>query len=335
MRFNRYKKWIYFLYFIKTSNWSILVRDLTFVKRKFNVGWIKICFDMINSSLSLGNSFHEYLYYGFIEKTQEERNAYATMSFMYEFQKKNNPRNKRNILKDKRKFYNKFDKMLGRDWLDISLSSDEDVRTFISDKNKIVLKKSSSGGGKAVEIISISKQNTNAILGIIKEKKYDIIEEFVQQHQALQCLSPNSLNTVRLITHFTKDHDTNIIGASLRMGIEKQTDNLSSGGIACSIDVNTGIISNNGVSFDIRQPQKQNHPISKVQLVGFKIPFWDDVLEMCIYAAKQCPENRSIGWDVAITESGPILIEGNHDWGARVWQMPKNIGLKHLIYEYK
>ena len=43
------------------------------------------------------------------------------------------------------------------------------------------------------------------------------------------------------------------------------------------------------------------------------------------------PENRSIGWDVVITEEGPGLIEGNHDWCKLVWQLPVNRGLKDRL----
>jgi len=28
------------------------------------------------------------------------------------------------------------------------------------------------------------------------------------------------------------------------------------------------------------------------------------------------------------------LIEGNHDWGARVWQMPAGTGLKKILSKY-
>lgn len=34
---------------------------------------------------------------------------------------------------------------------------------------------------------------------------------------------------------------------------------------------------------------------------------------MCSFAAELIPAVQFIGWDVAITQDGPLLIEGNHD----------------------
>jgi hypothetical protein len=45
-------------------------------------------------------------------------------------------------------------------------------------------------------------------------------------------------------------------------------------------------------------------------------------------AAVLFPENRSIGWDIAITKDGPELIEGNHNWCKLLWQLPVKQGLK-------
>ena len=48
-------------------------------------------------------------------------------------------------------------------------------------------------------------------------------------------------------------------------------------------------------------------------MLSYKIPNWEQVKTTCIQAAEQLPLVRYIGWDVAITEKGCVLIEGNHD----------------------
>jgi hypothetical protein len=48
-------------------------------------------------------------------------------------------------------------------------------------------------------------------------------------------------------------------------------------------------------------------------------------------AALQHPQNRSIGWDIVISEHGPGFIEGNHDWCTLLWQLPAKKGLKELL----
>jgi hypothetical protein len=68
--------------------------------------------------------------------------------------------------------------------------------------------------------------------------------------------------------------------------------------------------------------------------VGFQVPFWPELIDMAKKAALHVPENRSIGWDIAVTENGPELIEGNHDWCKLVWQLPVKKGMKSVLEGY-
>jgi hypothetical protein len=51
-------------------------------------------------------------------------------------------------------------------------------------------------------------------------------------------------------------------------------------------------------------------------------------------AALKHKQNRSIGWDIVVTDNGPGLIEGNHDWCKLVWQLPVNRGLKNILEKH-
>lgn len=53
-------------------------------------------------------------------------------------------------------------------------------------------------------------------------------------------------------------------------------------------------------------------------------------------AQRLLPEIPSIGWDVVITETGPILLEGNHDWDTSLQQIANHQGMMaryHEIYD--
>jgi hypothetical protein len=56
------------------------------------------------------------------------------------------------------------------------------------------------------------------------------------------------------------------------------------------------------------------HPISKARFENFTIPLFNQVKELVIKAAGLVPVLRLVGWDVAVSESGPVLIEGNSDY---------------------
>lgn len=328
------KRLIYLLYYVKITNWQRLKQHVNFVNSTTGIKKSTLVWDMIGCSLKYGSALHEYFYYGFYNKSTQQRAEYASMGFMYEYQKKMNPPSKRDILADKNKFNVAYQDFVDRGLLNLETSSLEDIEKFISGKQKIVLKRSTGGGGKNVKILSGTDVNTTNIQTQAKVERFDILEEFVIQHEDLQNLSPNSLNTVRFITQLKMDGTVDIIGASLRMGISKNTDNLSSGGITCKVNVETGVIESKGYSFDITQPLCDVHPISGIKLIGFQIPFWNEVKDMCKKAAAKYPDNRCIGWDVAIKQDGPLLIEGNHDWGARVWQMPAGKGMKTLLEKF-
>lgn len=68
-----------------------------------------------------------------------------------------------------------------------------------------------------------------------------------------------------------------------------------------------------------------------VPLVGFQVPYWPEIMTLVKAAALRHPGNRSIGWDVVVTDDGPGLIEGNHDWCKLVWQLPVQQGLKPVL----
>ena len=68
--------------------------------------------------------------------------------------------------------------------------------------------------------------------------------------------------------------------------------------------------------------------------MGFKIPYWDEILVLTEKAALKNISNKSIGWDIAITEKGPFLLEGNHNWCKLLWQLPLKKGMKHKLTEF-
>ncbi len=106
----------------------------------------------------------------------------------------------------------------------------------------------------------------------------------------------------------------------VRMGNgTKAVDNISSGGMYAPVD-------ENGVIFkpafcDKTGELYEIHPFTKTKLVGFQIPFYAQAVEMVFEAAQRVPQVGYVGWDVAMAEDGPLLIEGNTMPG---YDMPQN-----------
>jgi hypothetical protein len=60
------------------------------------------------------------------------------------------------------------------------------------------------------------------------------------------------------------------------------------------------------------------HPTTGATIDGFQLPYWREARELVCRAARLFRPLRTIGWDVALTSSGPVLIEDN------VWWDPSN-----------
>lgn len=330
------KKIKYFLFYLKFAKWKKLSIDLKIAsdQSKKSRKWIII--DMIKSAYIFGTAFNEYFYFRFFEKTDEEKNRYAGSELMYEFQLMMNPKKDRYLVSDKSVFLKEYEPFVKRQWVSIGKDTNEpDLQKLIicSPKHKIVLKNARGMAGGQIKVLTYSKDFQ--ILKYAISHKLDLAEEFVVQHSELSRLAPSSLNTIRIISWLLKSGEVKILGACLRASIDAEIDNMSVGGFAAPVDVTTGIVVGPGVFLTLARPELYAHPITKVELIGFQIPFWNNVINFVIEAAKHRPVLRSVGWDVGISTDGPVLIEGNHNWGKILWQLPYNKGMKFKIQNYQ
>ncbi len=76
---------------------------------------------------------------------------------------------------------------------------------------------------------------------------------------------------------------------------------------------------------DDTQQLYDKHPITGHTIPGFKIPYWDNIIELVDQTSKVVPEIGYVGWDVGVTPEGPIHIEGNHNPGYRYQQLPAHL----------
>jgi hypothetical protein len=256
---------------------------------------------------------------------------------MYEYQLIMNPRDKRDILDDKRLFYKKYTPFIKHKIADLpDLKANPPLAEAIlsNPSNKVVFKVANGKCGAQVDMLKSSEFNTSNIHPFMENNGYDLVEEYIIQDPTFMKLSPSAVNTVRIFTQLDVNDNVEILGCRLRISVNSKVDNMAAGNLAAPIDEKTGIITGPGVYSDITRPDEAVHPITGVNIIGFQIPFWKETIDMIITAAKLHPQNRSIGWDIAMTENGPDLIEGNHDWCKLVWQLPVREGLKPVLEKH-
>jgi hypothetical protein len=327
------KRIIYLGYYLKKIDKKKYLKFLNHTVQISDKSKFLLCWESVFCVFKYNISILEYFQFGFYNKSHDEREEWAGTGTMYEFQSIANPTSERNILDDKRLFYKKYKEFFSHSLFTFEeLQNNEEVsKSLIQTSSKIVLKEASGNCGSGVVIMRTAGLTYEKLLDEMKSKKLDLLETFIDQHEDLQKLSPSAVNTIRIFTQIRRDNTFEILGCRMRISIDCEVDNLAAGNIAATIDKETGVITGLGVYSDITKLPEKIHPVTGVQIVGFQIPFWQEILKMVKKASLKHPQNRSIGWDVVVTKNGPGLIEGNHDWCKLVWQLPVNKGLKGML----
>jgi hypothetical protein len=137
-----------------------------------------------------------------------------------------------------------------------------------------------------------------------------LLEEYLEQHEAIRALNPDSLNTIRMWT-LQRGGDFRVGGAFLRVGrAGSQVDNTSAGGLACPIDIDSGRIAS-ALDLSLSRNEYRDHPDTGARLVGTVIPHWPECLRLAGAALSVFPHMTFAGLDVAIGPEGPYVIELN------------------------
>ncbi|WP_211483040.1 sugar-transfer associated ATP-grasp domain-containing protein [Fodinibius roseus] len=328
------KRAIYLGYYLKQLDKNKFSLFLEYTSNKTGISKISLLYDILKSVFKYNISILEYFQFRFYELSTSEREAWAGTGHMYEYQLKMNPRNNRDILENKTLFYKHYGEFFTHRVADIEdLRNKPDVADAIlfSPSGKLVFKPADGNCGTDVEIRDCEDFGWQSLIEFMENSDYDLVEEYIEQHPEMNRLSPSAVNTVRIFTQLNGEDEVDILGCRLRISVDSPVDNMAAGNLAAPIDETTGRLSGPAVYSDITKGEKEYHPITNVKIPGFQIPFWTETLQMVKKAARLHPQNRSIGWDIVITEKGPGLIEGNHDWCKLLWQLPVKEGLKSVL----
>lgn len=279
---------------------------------------IIIFFDMIYCLIRYSAGYMDYYYYYFESSNKKQRASYITRGANNSYIKKLNNPKYGYIFDDKIEFNKKFNKYIGRDYIDIRDNDFDKFKIFVKKHKTIILKPIDLQCGKNIEKIVIDKNtNLEKLYASCKKKGQYLIEECIKQHDELNKLFPKSINTLRIVTAY-KDKKTTIMFRCIRIGNgDNVVDNFNHGGMYSIIN-EEGII--NKPAIDKKSVIYNVHPVTKTEIEGFKIPYFKETINLCKNASKVVPEVGLVGWDVAITPDGPVLVEGNNFPGYDIYQ---------------
>jgi len=152
-----------------------------------------------------------------------------------------------------------------------------------------------------------------------------LVQPRLVNHPEIADLSNGVLATVRLVTCRDESEGYEPTHAILRMarGTQATVDNYHAGGLAASVDIETGEL---GAATDMGGNAVTGwcevHPDSGARIAGRQLPRWGDTLALARHAHAAFPFCTVVGWDIAITPDGPVVIEGNSSPDVDIMQRP-------------
>lgn len=288
----------------------------------------RVLLDAVGATLRHGMTIKEFAMYGLVDKSSAERADYlGGRQYQRYFGTMNCPVASR-ALSDKIEFHRTFGDLTGRAWIhrdDLGTGSEAEQEIFAG--SLAVAKDRFGRGGESVGVIPLDGQSPGSVRAQMDAAGYDLLESHLAQHHRMAELSDSAVNTVRVMTHLEGD-DVTILGVCLRISNGGHVDNASQGGLVARVDRDTGTIVGGARALAPGSEVHATHPRSGTALDGRAIPLWGQVLELAATGARRVPAVRSIGWDVAICEDGPVLIEGNHRWMRELWQVAEGRGTR-------
>lgn len=290
-------------------------------------------YDMVYSLHRFGCMFDEYFFYDYPKLNVRGREAFITDKIRWDYYSRMNMDENKKLFNNKRTAYELFGSYYKRELIEIN--SDDDLGKFLEFAKRhdhFIVKPIDGSGGKGIFITSLEADSSiEALFSRIRENGDVVLEELICQSDTMAVLHPASLNTVRVPTLKLKDRVV-IFHPFLRMGCgDSVVDNAASGGVFVAVDADTGICCTEGV--DELGGRYICHPNTRVTLPGFQIPCWDEAKALVTELAGVVEGNHYVGWDLALTDNGWVMVEGNPR-GQFVVQIATKQGIKEELEAY-
>lgn len=253
----------------------------------------------------------EYFFYNFERKTRKERKEFCSELDHWKFTNICNKREDIFRLRNKRISYELFKNFYKREQIIVKSIDDIEIYSDFILRHPTFFKKPLNGaGGVDSGWFKSSDYSSNLLsLEAITKNGAFVLEEGVNQCELMSRFNPDSINTLRIVTIRQTDKVINWF-AFIRTGRKGcSVDNGGKGGIIVGVDINKGELCTDG--FNENGETFKSHPDSGIVFKGFKLPYWDESINMTIKLMDIVPSINCIGWDIAFTDNGPIIIEAN------------------------
>lgn len=336
-------KWLYRLRVLKNASFGKFFDVVNTAHKRSKKSKVFCFFDILRCMKKFQAGYYDYIIFQFYNLSDAQKETYLTRFRSKKLILQYNDENLTHIFDNKNEFNERFKEYIGREFIDMATSTKEDVYECFRKKEKVFAKMTDLTCGHGAELLHMKDfKNEEEFYKYVVNKGFGTIEDVIENHPDLAAVYPHSSNTMRMITLIGDDGKAHLIYSVQKFGNNGRiVDNY---GVHGPVDLKTGEFMFPARCGDTTEDELfEKHPYTGHQLIGFKTPFFKEAKEMILKAAMVVPQVRYVGWDVAITKEGPVIIEGNnycaHDFWQLPGQTPGGIGiiptLKEIIPSFK
>ena len=328
---------------IKNASFEKLSYTVNAAHERSGKSKLAIFLDMCWCLARYGAGYYDYLIFRFYDLTPAQRKTYITRFISKKFNMYMNDLNYYDLFDNKDQFYELFKDYTDRTFLDLSKATAEDVAKFCEGKERIFCKPRNRTCGLGCMRLNVADfESAEALFEYLKANDIYTIEDVIVNHPDVRKLYDNAVNSMRIITLLDDNKDVHILYIVQKIGLNGSV--IDNNCMFSPVDPETGKIKYPAHAGDTPLGIiYEKHPNTGITIQGYQLPYVKEAIEMVKKAALVVPQIRYVGWDVAVTPNGPIIIEGNTYCAHDFWQLPPHtpdkIGmiptLQKLVPEFK
>lgn len=217
--------------------------------------------------------------------------------------------------------------------------ADGDLGRWLEGCDDVIAKPSYSSKGRGILRFTREGAGWRSVDGLLSEeelltkldeidRREGVIQHCLAPHGDLQSISPGALPTLRVVTCRDEMGEPEACFAGLRLsaGAENPVDNFNAGNLAVPID-EAGRCQAADMRVNGRIESVGRHPATNSPIAGQPVPDLDTSNALACLAHRAFPGFLAIGWDIGLSDRGPVLIEGNWNPGTTLVQRVEGRGL--------
>ena len=146
------------------------------------------------------------------------------------------------------------------------------------------------------------------------KRKPMLVQPWLRNHEELSGFAKDSLIAIRVITVLNEQDEPEVTLAMTRLlsKLEPDWQHLPDGEYAAPINLETGEMGLfTGDNFKTTLVRMTHHPVTGIKIKGRVLKNWPAIRELALKAHRTFKHRVIVGWDIALTPDGPVMLEGN------------------------